>query len=619
MKLILLLICGVLLTGGPAPASDLRFSPKPNKAHLIQWRDWGPEALEEAKKRDKLILLSLSAVWCHWCHVMDETTYSSEEIRAFINEHFIPIRVDSDMRPDIDTLYNQGGWPSTVIMTPRGEVLTGGIYIPPEDMLARMMRISELYQNDRGAITGWIEETKAAMAQRGLAEGEAANVPGDRDLRTIVQMLSDAFDKKHGGFGEGQKFPNPESIEFLLARYSQKKSPAVKRIVTTTLDNMSKGGLVDDGEGGFFRYATKQDWSEPHYEKMLDVNAGMIRNYAEASLVFGSSEYRRIVRKCVRYIRSNLYDAASGAFFGSQDADEAYYQNRDRKGKNAPAVDRTTYADSSALMVSALVSAYDAVGEQTYLEMARKGADYLLAHLHDRDAGVYHFLRNGVRHLEGLLSDNALVGSALLDLYNATGEKRYLVAAKGINDLIKNRFYDGTTKRFRLSLAAPIATPIAPGILSPVNDNLANYRTIRFMGRMLSADESLDQKKVRDEALATFSGTYQDFTPNAAAYGNALLWVAGEPVHVTIVAKGKAVPSYLRAIRGVYIPAKTIRVLSLAEDGNAIKKLRYPKQEAAYLCIGKQCSKPITRPGKLKEELKRLLEQNGKHQKEDGP
>jgi uncharacterized protein YyaL (SSP411 family) len=240
--------------------------------------------------------------------------------------------------------------------------------------------------------------------------------------------------------------------------------------------------------------------------------------------------------------------------------------------------------------------------------MATKGADYLLANLFVKDAGVYHFFANGVGHLDGLLSDNALVGLALLDLYNATGEKRYLKEAKELNALIKGRFYDANAKRFRFSLAAPIATPVVTGVLSKVNDNLANYRAIRFMGRMSYVLESTDQQKIRDEALAALSGTYQDFTPNAAAYGNALLWAVGDPIEITVVAERKAARSYLSAIRDVYVPKKSVRVLSIAEDGALIKKLGYPKQEAVYLCAGKRCSKPITDSGKLKEELRRFLE-----------
>jgi hypothetical protein len=338
----------------------------------------------------------------------------------------------------------------------------------------------------------------------------------------------------------------------------------------------------------------------------------MVRNYADASLVFGSKEYEKIVRTCLHYVRQNLYDAATGAFFGSQDADEAYYTSENRKGLTAPAVDRTVYTDSSALMISALVSAYGALGEQQYLDMARKGADYLLADLFVKEAGFYHFSRNGTRNLDGLLSDNVLAGSALLDLYNATGEKRYLTAAKEINALLKSSFYDAAAKRFRPSLAAPLATPIVPGILSNVSLNLANYRTIRFMGRLLAVEGSQDQKKIRDEAIAALNGTYQDYTPNAAAYGSALLVAVENPIEITVIGKEKAARSFLAAIRDVYVPNKTVRVLSIADDGALIKKLGYPKREAVYLCAGKQCSKPITAPGKLKEELLRFLEKKGK-------
>ena len=345
---------------------------------------------------------------------------------------------------------------------------------------------------------------------------------------------------------------------------------------------------------------------------MLDGNAGMIRNYAEASLLFNSREYERIVRKSVQYVRQNLYDPASGALFGSQDADETYYKARNRKTTKIPGVDRTVYTDSSALMISALVSAYDAVGEKQYLDMAMKSADYLLTGLFVNDAGFFHFSHGGAPMLDGLLSDNVLAGTAFLDLYGATGENRYLNAAKKVSALIKKTFYDPASKRFRSSLAAPIVTPLAPGVLSRVNDNLANYRAVRFLGRMLSLDDLPDQRKIRDEALLALSTTYQDFTPNAAAYGNALLWAVGDPIEITIVAKGKKAQSYLAAIRGVYVPKKSVRVLSIAEDGDLLRTLGYSKQEAVYLCAGKRCAKPVKAPGELKEQLKRFLQKGGK-------
>ena len=607
-KIFLPVLCFVLLLCQAAYASDIRFSPRPNKAHLIQWRTWGQEVFDEAQKKNKLILLSLSAIWCHWCHVMDETTYSDQEIISFINVNFIPVRVDADMRPDIDTLYNQGGWPSTAILTPQGEVISGGNYIPPEEMLWRLKRTAALYSGNRNAVLDRIEEMRAMKELRRIGQEGYAGASDKIDLDYIVQILKSSFDEKNGGFGRGQKFPSPDSIDFLLSEYAQSKDEGIKRIMTLTLDHMAKGEIFDKVEGGFFRYATKTDWSQPHYEKMLEVNAGLIRSYADASLVLGRKDYIRIVRKSMRFIQVNLYDNAGGAFFGSQDADEAYYKRQDRKGMKAPFVDKTTYTDSSSLMISALIASYGATSDEKYLGMATKGADFLLEKLYSGSDGVYHYFRDGAPHLKGLLSDNALAGSALLDLYNATGKKRYLNAANEIGKLIIGQFYDVAEKRFHSTLDTSLSKPVTAGALSEVNENLANYRAIRFLGRLTYTGEVKRLKEVRDAVAATMSGEYQRFAPQAGAYGNAAIWIVGEPVQIMILADGDGARKYLSVINSVYVPEKVVRVLSLSEDAGEITKLRYTPKESVYLCAGKRCSEPIAKPEHLKEELIRFIE-----------
>lgn len=165
--------------------SDFRFSPKPNNARLIRWRHWEREALEEAGKRGTLILLSISAVWCHWCHVMDETTYSDLEVIDFINRNLIPIRIDADLRPDIDSLYNQGGWPSTLILTPDGEILYGGTYISPQDMRLTLSKILEIHSNEKGRIDERISQIKA---EKESAEIKASE-PRCDDISRILSMI----------------------------------------------------------------------------------------------------------------------------------------------------------------------------------------------------------------------------------------------------------------------------------------------------------------------------------------------------------------------------------------------------------------------------------------------
>jgi uncharacterized protein YyaL (SSP411 family) len=587
-------------------ASDFRFSPRPNKAHLVQWRSWGPEALEEARKRNRLVLLSLSAVWCHWCHVMDETTYSNDEIISFINEHFIPVRVDADLRPDIDSLYNQGGWPSTAILTPQGEVISGGSYLPPEEMLARLKRTAALFSTDRSTIVDRIEEVKVMKELGRIRESGPGSLPDKGELDKIVEVLKDSFDSIHGGFGRNQKFPNPDAIDFLLSRYARNQDESIKRIVTKTLDEMAKGGLHDRVEGGFFRYATKPDWSEPHYEKMLEVNAGLIRNYAEASRVFDSKEYLAVVRESIRFVQARLYDPASGALYGSQDADESYFKKQDRKGLRPPFVDKTIYADSSSLMISALVAAYNATEEALYLDMAVKSAEFLLRNMTAESDGVFHAFHNGAPSLKGLLADNALFGSAMLDLYNTTGERRYLRIAQEIGRLVIGR-YERVTKRLRATLDTPIKKPVTAGILSDMNENLANYRAVRFLSRLAFTGEYEKLKVVRDSVTASISKEYETFSPHAGTYGTVLLWMVGEPVQITILADGEGARNYLSTINRFFVPEKAVRALSLSEDVQEIKKLKYPLQEAVYLCVGKRCSAPITSAEGLKAGLKNFI------------
>ncbi|HUI46512.1 MAG TPA: DUF255 domain-containing protein [Nitrospirota bacterium] len=604
MKRIINAVFAVLLCSQMTMASDFRFSPRPNKANLIQWRNWGQDAFDEAKRTNKLILLSLSAVWCHWCHVMDETTYSDPGVIGFINGNFIPVRVDADLRPDIDSLYNQGGWPSTAILTPEGEVISGGNYFPPEEMLGRLRRASILMRSDPAAVEGRIEELKTLEELRASRQEAFTGLPDKSTLDDILKQIKSSFDDMNGGFGRGQKFPSPDTIDFLLSIYTRQKDREALRIVSTTLDHMAQGELFDKTEGGFFRYATMPDWSEPHYEKMLDVNAGMIRNYANAALATGKKEYLRIVDETIRYVQANLSDAITGAFYGSQDADESYYRSKNRSKLTAPAVDKTVYTDSSSLMVSALVSAYEATGRNAYLALAKKSGDFILENLSAGDNGVFHDLRDRTPVLKGMLSDNALFGSALLDLYNATGEKKYLHRAKQIGRLLIDRFYDADSKRFRISSDPSLKKPVTAGMLAEVNNNLASYRALRFLSRLAYAGDAPRFREIRNAAAETLKNEYHRYAPYAASYGNVVLWITGDPMVITIIAGEQRVNAYLSAMTEVSVPEKVVRVFSLPADGKTISKLGYSLQEAVYLCAGKRCAAPIGNPETLKRELK---------------
>jgi len=237
-------------------------------AWKINWHEWSKEAFEKARKENKLILLSLSGVWCHWCHVMDETTYSDEEVIKLINENFIPIRVDVDERPDISERYNFGGYPTFAFLTYEGNLITGGTYIPPEQFKEILKDIIELSKSEKLKDLYQQQHIKRAMPQKGEVNSKI--------IWDIADILINSFDDVYGGFGIDAKFPLTDSIIFLENMYLLTKKEGFKIMFNKTLKGMLNG-IYDNVEGGFFRYSVTRDWKSPHYEKMLETNSNLIK------------------------------------------------------------------------------------------------------------------------------------------------------------------------------------------------------------------------------------------------------------------------------------------------------------------------------------------------------
>ena len=211
---------------------DFRFSPRPNRAGEIKWRPWGEPAFAEARRLGRPVLLSLSAVWCHWCHVMDETSYSDPRVIAAVNEHFVPVRVDNDRRPDVNRRYNMGGWPTTAFLAPSGDVLTGATYLPPEQMLEALARVNAFFDANRATMHGAARASAATDGERrdrAKSRGRPRALRGRagarrgrprrarRHLAEVALQVVRAFDPVHGGLGAEPKFPQPDVYAFMLA------------------------------------------------------------------------------------------------------------------------------------------------------------------------------------------------------------------------------------------------------------------------------------------------------------------------------------------------------------------------------------------------------------------
>jgi uncharacterized protein YyaL (SSP411 family) len=408
---------------------EFHFSPRPNRAAEINWRRWSEGAFDEARRLNRPILLSISAVWCHWCHVMDETTYSHAGVIDLINRDYVPDRVDNDVRPDINQRYNMGGWPSTAFLTSSGDILTGGTYMPPDQMADALTRVAGYYRTHQPEIASRVLE---ARKRSGSVTAVSAGELDDSIVGSVLEAVTNAYDPEYGGFGNAPKFPQTEALLLLLEQAQIRSDQALRQMAVHTLERMAGGGTYDHVEGGFFRYSTTQDWSVPHFEKMLEDHAGLVDALALAGL-------DDILDSTTRYLDTVLRDEKTGLYAGSQDADEHYYSlgADERSPENAPYVDRRIYTSWNAALGIAYL---DAAVRRQRPELRARASNLLERLFHDRyKAG------EGLTHTDGAagqLGDQVWGLFAAVRAHQAGLGERWLPAAVDLADHLEERYAD---------------------------------------------------------------------------------------------------------------------------------------------------------------------------------
>ena len=557
------------------------------------------------------MLLTLTATWCHWCHVMDQTSYSDHRVIERINAGFIPMRVDVDRRPDISRRYNQGGFPSVAILDHEGGVLAGRVYSPPDEMLGLLEQVIARFPEPLASTS--------ASPRKALGETPAGSASESPD-EAILKRLEGIYDPQYGGFGLEPKQPPWEGLRLLLDLYGRSGEKRYRKMVTDSLDGII-AGLYDQKDQGFFRYSVSRDWKVPHYEKMVVTNANLAALLLETYQIIRKPAYKVAAAGALRYLETTLHDEDSGLFFSSQDAWEEFYRLpwKDRETAEKPTVDRTAYTGWNAWAAAAFIKAFGVLGDRSYLRTGTKALETLWSQAWDQEAGFRHAV-GGTAGLPRMLEDHVAFLRAALDLYQATADGAYLQRAMQVADCIDRLFGPAEGGYVDVAVEASAGAPLSGD--RPVLENSLLAEALVVLGCLTGDDSRLEGAS---QALRAFEGVAprssylgpqasrvveEDeealFMPAASAWARARQFVAAGPVHLFVVGPAKHSDSrkLLAAGLGAYLPNRVVQLLDPETDGDRIRSEGFPldKEPVLYACMNNMCLAPISSP----QEVRRL-------------
>ncbi|MCW3104751.1 MAG: thioredoxin [Bacteroidetes bacterium] len=417
----------------------------------VNWHAWNDEALEKAKREDKLILVSVGYSACHWCHVMEHESFEDETVAAIMNDHFVCIKVDREERPDIDQVYmlavqlmtGHGGWPLNCFALPDGRPIYGGTYFPKKQWINVLLNLTDLYNTDKDKALEYAERLTEGVKLAELVKVKEPEELSAEILGRCYENWRSRFDRVEGGPDKAPKFPLPNNYEFLL-RYAQgaENKDEVMEHVNLTLKKMAYGGIYDQAGGGFARYSVDHYWKVPHFEKMLYDNAQLVTLYSEAYRATGNELYRETVYDTLEFIAREL-TSPEGGFYSALDADSEgvegkFYVWTKEELKEILAEDAEVFGDYFNVNERGLwehdnhillrhdedeaVAKRNKMSVTELKKIIREGREKLLA---VREKRVRPGLDNKI-----LTSWNALMLKGYVDAYTAFGEERFLEAAK---------------------------------------------------------------------------------------------------------------------------------------------------------------------------------------------
>jgi uncharacterized protein YyaL (SSP411 family) len=640
----------------------------------VDWWQWGPEALAEAKRSNRPIMLSVGYAACHWCHVMAHESFEDEATARVMNELFVNIKVDREERPDIDQIYmsalhllgEQGGWPLTMFLTPAAEPVWGGTYFPKESRFGRpafvdvLREVARMFKEEPNKI----EQNRAALLARLADKARPAGkvTIGPPELDNAARQIGNAFDKVHGGLRGAPKFPQPSILEMLWRAGMRTGDARFFETVDHSLERMSEGGIYDHLGGGYSRYSVDERWLVPHFEKMLYDNAQLLELLALAFQRSGNALFAQRARETVGWLQREM-TTPEGAFAASLDADsegeegkfyiwskqdiiallgpedgEFFAHHYDvseqgnfeghsilnrldgvarsaedearlatlrdkllaaRASRVRPGLDDKVLADWNGLMIAALVNAGVALGEPSWLTMARRAFDFIARSMTKEDR-LGHSYRAGKLLLPALASDYAAMIRATLALYEATAERAYLDTALVWQRAFDAHYADPDTGGYYLSADDAADLLLRPH--STADDATPNPNAVAA-GNLVRLAALTGDAQWRGKADRLIEGVLSAAGQNLFGHVSLLNALDLRLRAAEIVCVGKDAERFAQAaLRLPFTERIVLRAAAAADLPSAHPaqdKLKATPGSAAFVCVGERCSLPVTGPDQI--------------------
>lgn len=692
-----------LLAGGaPRYVNRLIFENSPyllQHAHNpVNWYPWGDDAFAVAKRLQKPVFLSVGYATCHWCHVMEEESFEDEEIAAFLNQHFVCIKVDREERPDIDAVYmaavqaltGRGGWPMSVWLNDEKQPFFAGTYFPARDgdrgvsvgFLSLLERLKQAYTDDPANVAESASSLADAL-QSELASKRNGPLPAVQELQKIlheaVEDYRARYDTVWGGLAGAPKFPSSLPIRFLLRYAIQHDNAEVLEMVELTLERMASGGMYDQIGGGFHRYSTDDKWIVPHFEKMLYDNARLLLDYTEAWQLTHKPFYRRIVSELASYVVREM-QMPEGGFYSATDADsatpqgpreEGYYFTwtpdeiraelmavlpateatlttetvlraysvtakgnfegrsvfwraptidltpkeeeriqtakeilyRARSERPAPLRDEKMITAWNGLMISALAKAGFALGNEAWIQSAKRAADWMMRTMRgDKGQLLRIYTQAGQAKYDAVINDYTYLAAGFLDLYEVTGYVPYLKEAVSLHDYLDKHFYDSANGGFYMTSDEAEVLLVREKPFQDSSEPSGNSVAALNLLRLATLTGQLRWQQRAEKTIASVAQILQKTPIAVSEMLLAVDWYLYKPLEVVVIDPNR--DEGIRAalwenLRHVFIPRRVVvralvadvaalsRLVPLLEDRRAINN-----KTTAYVCTEGVCQLP---------------------------